>query len=304
MQDIYFYTLLYVDQSETRLLRGKNRGGDDRIKIFLRNAAMLNKSLMEFGHFTNPLNILTNNVALIERLSDEIGYRNYNVVEIPFSLEVPKGIRFYSAHYKIDAYNYLSTLDNKIYSILIDNDMVLLNNFPQEFFHIATAGIPTCYRLRGYDIDMVMNDVRKISSETAVVEWCGGEFISGNAKFWKELYVRCIKLVPAYFKSLDKGLFHIGDEMLTSIAVAEMVNQGLHLLDAGTLNIVQRFWGAKEDSTIRKVKASLIHLPADKVWIASKSLDLQFVPADFVRSYSKYIRLFKFIGKIRSLLHR
>ncbi|ROT17769.1 hypothetical protein EEL51_11455 [Muribaculaceae bacterium Isolate-110 (HZI)] len=303
MHNIHFYTLLYIDPNETRQLRGKNRSGDERIKIFLRNAAMLNKSLIEFGRIANPLTILTNEHDLIARLSDEIGYQDYDILEIPFSLNVPKGIKFYSAHYKIDAYKYLSTLDSERYSVLVDNDIVLLNDFPQEFFNIAEAGIPICYRLQGYDIDRIMKDTRKISPDTSVVEWCGGEFMSGKTKFWKELYERCVNIAPSYFSSLDKDLFHVGDEMLTSLAIAEMTDNGMRLLDAGTMNIIRRFWGANEDVSIKKLKASLIHLPADKVWIASKPLNSQFTPPEFIKSYSRYMRIFKFISRLKSLLH-
>lgn len=264
---------------------------------------MLNKSLIEFGRIANPLTILTNEHDLIARLSDEIGYQDYDILEIPFSLNVPKGIKFYSAHYKIDAYKYLSTLDSERYSVLVDNDIVLLNDFPQEFFNIAEAGIPICYRLQGYDIDRIMKDTRKISPDTSVVEWCGGEFMSGKTKFWKELYERCVNIAPSYFSSLDKDLFHVGDEMLTSLAIAEMTDNGMRLLDAGTMNIIRRFWGANEDVSIKKLKASLIHLPADKVWIASKPLNSQFTPPEFIKSYSRYMRIFKFISRLKSLLH-
>ncbi len=69
------------------------------------------------------------------------------------------------------------------------------------------------------------------------------------------------------------------------------------------MNIIRRFWGANEDVSIKKLKASLIHLPADKVWIASKPLNSQFTPPEFIKSYSRYMRIFKFISRLKSLLH-
>jgi len=275
--DVIFYTLLYVDTDEKRQLMGKIRSGNERIKIFLRNAAMLNKSLLEFQGLKNPLVILTNNVSLIERLSTEIGYNGYEIRGIPFNLDVPKGIAFYSAHFKIDVFRYLSTLYGGKYSILIDNDVVLLNKFPQEFANIINVGSPMCYRLN-YDIDRIMNDARIISPFTPIVEWCGGEFIGGTSDFWSELYSHCMSIAPSYFKNISRGLFHVGDEFLTSLAIAEMTDNGRHVIDAGMLNIVRRYWGVNEIITIDKLKESLIHLPADKVWIASRNIKWQFTP--------------------------
>lgn len=276
--DIRFYTLLYIDPVEKRKLRGKLRSGNERIKIFLRNAALLNKSLTEFGRLAEPLVILTNNRSLIENLSEEIGYTDFSVREIPFTLDVPKGIDFYSAHFKIDAFHYFSTLDAGEYSILVDNDIVLLNGFPKELSHIVDARIPICYRLKGYNIDRIMGDARKILPSIPTVEWCGGEFIGGSSAFWEKLYTQCIDISASYFRNIDSGLFHVGDEMLTSLAVAKMTDEGYRILDAGNLNIITRYWGASESVPIDKIKSSLVHLPADKVFIANTALNRHFTP--------------------------
>jgi len=42
---IRFYTLLYIDIEETRQLQGRIFKGVERIKLFLKNVDMLNRSL-------------------------------------------------------------------------------------------------------------------------------------------------------------------------------------------------------------------------------------------------------------------
>jgi hypothetical protein len=53
-------------------------------------------------YFTNTeLIVLTNNKAYIEAISKEL-----NCLEITFDLEVPKDIKFFAAHHKIDVFNF------------------------------------------------------------------------------------------------------------------------------------------------------------------------------------------------------
>ncbi|WP_300899024.1 hypothetical protein [uncultured Duncaniella sp.] len=152
--NVKFYTLLYIDIEEKRQWQGTVWTGEDRLKIFLRNAAVLNKSLTEFGGF-EPLTILTNKPKHIQLLSEEIGYKNYNIKEIEFNLNVPKGIKFYSAHFKIDAFKFLSSCPEDEYSILMDNDIVLLRELPKAFHRIIDNGIPMVYHYHPYDITVL-----------------------------------------------------------------------------------------------------------------------------------------------------
>ena len=92
-----FYTLLYLDKDEIRSLSKTGVGKasilsyEDRIKVFLGCAALLDRSLKinNVGY----LEILTNNKDFLVSLQRKFGY-SIIVTEIPFTLDVPKGIKF------------------------------------------------------------------------------------------------------------------------------------------------------------------------------------------------------------------
>lgn len=301
--ELTFYTLLYVDVDEVRQLRGVTRRGEDRLKIFLRNAAVLDKSLVEFGGMSH-LTILTNNDSLLERLSREIGYTDFKIKGLVFNLEVPKGIKFYSAHYKIDVFGWLGGQDESQYSILFDNDIVMLNSLPKEIENIAEEGLPMVYRLQGYGIDRVMKDTRKIMADIPIVSWSGGEFIGGRARFWKRLSEKCLEIAPAYFRSLDKDLFHIGDEMITNMALALLEREGLRVLDAGSINVITRYWGAIDKRSFRDINSSFVHLPADKVWLSQWDLNRAFDTHRLKSRYLRYLCVFTALRKLKGIIKR
>lgn len=303
--DIRFYSLFYIDLDETRTLQGAVRKGTDRLNIFIRNAIMLDCSLRASNNNTDidGLTLLTNNAALVVRLLRENNYEKIKVVEIPFSLAVPKGIRFYSAHFKIDAFKYLSRRPDDEYSILVDNDLVALKPLPRTLYEIAEHRYPLCYHINEENCDRIQADCRRIYPQSAVVEWVGGELWGGVNSSFKLLYDECIKIAPNYFKHVNEGLFHIGDEMLTAIAVAEMEKQGVRFVDAGVLGIIYRYWGMNEKESLEHFDPVLAHLPADKVWIASQSID-RFDRESFLRHYSSHLRLFRKIKIIKKLIRR
>ena len=42
-----------------------------------------------------------------------------------------------------------------------------------------------------------------------------------------------------------RNLHHIGDEMVTSAAIAKIKRSGLRVIDVGSANVVQRWWSAR-----------------------------------------------------------
>lgn len=300
---IRFYTLLYADLSESRQLQGKKRSARQRIAIFIKNAILLDKSLRATNPECGSLTILTNHIELISDIIDECGYTGINVIQIDFSLPVPAGIPFYSAHYKIDAFNYFASLPDDQYSVLLDNDIVFLRPLPQTFYEITERRIPLCYHLPVGDCDKMMADCRKISSDTDVPTWTGGELWGGVNHFYSKLYKECLSVTSSYFSVIDNNFFHIGDEMLTSLAFARMKNRGLEYLDAGMYRFIHRYWGMHERQPIQHFNPVLAHLPADKVWIAESGIDNKpFVPSEFIARYNRHLRLFRFLNKIRNAI--
>lgn len=300
---IKFYTLLYIDLEETRLLGGSTRKGEDRIALFLRNAALLDRSLRTNNEWCGPLTVLTNDAPLLERISSEIGHR-FDIRTIDFTLGVPKGIKFYSAHYKIDAFRYLSGRPEDEYSVLLDNDIVSLRPFTREFLEIADRGVATCFHLSMSDTGRMMADCRKIVPGLAPVQWTGGEFWGGTREFFGRLYNESVKVAGAYFPQVGNDLFHVGDEMITSIAFGRMREEGLRYYDVRLLDILRRYWVLHEKEPLDRMNPVLAHLPADKLWIARRSLTKDFSAPAFLRAYRRHWRLYKAVALLKKLLNR
>ncbi|MFT6322977.1 MAG: hypothetical protein ACJAWO_000523, partial [Halieaceae bacterium] len=115
-----FYTLLYINSDDNSTL---SENSNSKLIDYIRCCKALNTSLEKQGH---NLVVLTNNISSFKEHEKELKVR---VIE--FDLDVPKGIKFYSAHFKLDVFKYFSTLKSE-YSILIDCDVVCINEMPSS----------------------------------------------------------------------------------------------------------------------------------------------------------------------------
>lgn len=81
--------------------------------------------------------------------------------------------------------------------------------------------------------------------------WVGGEFIGGTASFFKKIYDEILSFKDAYWSVINHGLFHVGDEMLTSIAFAHLrQKQNLCPVDAKWFGVIHRYLSAYESRSI------------------------------------------------------
>lgn len=221
------------------------------------------------------------------------------MIEIPFSINPPKGIPFYSAHFKIDVYKYFSELRDDEYSILLDNDILCMNEFSEEFFNIVQKGIPMVYHFP-YNLGKGrLEDVRRIDPSTEAYQWCGGEFIGGSNVFYKMLYNDIQIFIDKYFAEIPKGLFHIGDEMLTTIGLEHLRKNGLYYFNAYMLGVIYRYWGNEEQYPLNHYKYSLIHLPYDKVFLSRMQLN-DLTSRTIIKKYKKI----RFINKIKKFVKK
>lgn len=291
-----FYTLLYLDPEEKKCMSGRTLTSERRIDVFVKNACMLDKSLEwtfmlnDANGFENKLTVLTNNRPMVEEALKRIGYDRLNIEEIKFTLNVPRGIPFYSAHYKIDAFRYLSTMPDSQYSILLDNDVIASGYPNQELCNIIRSGKPICYVLPNYggENDRKITDIHKISPSIIACEWIGGELLGGVNSLYSTLYDHCNRISPSYFSHVNSNLFHVGDEFLTSLALAKIREEGLSLFNAGALNGIYRYWGVMERKSPEKYKVAFLHLPSDKFWTASLPLQKINNGADWLKRYKRH----------------
>lgn len=287
---------------EKRRLAGRTYTCDERIDLYVKGACVLDKSLIINN--MGGVKILTNNKSAIEASTKRLGYESIDIVEIPFSLNVPKGISFYSAHFKIDVFKYLSHKSNDEYSILLDSDIVCMHDFGQEFYSIVDAGQPMVYFLNGYGGTKKLSDVHRITEEISWMPWAGGEFIGGNADFFGALYAEIVQFKEQYWAVVNDGLFHVGDEMLTSIALQKLRNKGAyHPIDAKLFDVIYRYWSVHEQKGIHNFAMSLMHFPGDKTFFRKVDLSQNSIDG-LLKGYSRFHLFQRFKKFVKHIIKR
>lgn len=226
-------------------------------------------------------------------------YNSFDIEEIAFKTDVPHGIKFYSAHFKVDAFRHIGSL-NVNYAALCDIDVVCLRSAPKILAHIIEKNIPLVYEISdqvipAYGHDVIIKDIEEITCEKSEGRWIGGEFISGPPSFFAMLAKEIDGLLPRYFSRIEK-MHHVGDEAYTSSAIEKIRRRGTYVGDAGLLGIVGRYWNA---SNLHPQKpfayfknCFLLHLPADKKLLAKLGMG-EFClqnSNEFIELYEKNIR--------------
>lgn len=266
---VTFYSLFYLDESALDISINLRSKQSNKYKVYLENAITLSKSLSGYGcsHI-----LIVNDKKSISSMLENMGcLGEIKLQQIDFSLEVPAGINFYSAHFKIDAIKFLSQLEG--YNVLLDLDVIAVNPPDSLFYLYVKNNVPLYYDITdqvipAYGSDMILSDMKKISTNAIESRWSGGEFLAGDAKFFDFLHKEIMSIYGSYVKSY-KLLHHQGDEMLVSIALQIMKTKyQIYIADAGTPGIIYRYWGSCPKHPQKALNymdyVFLLHLPSDK----------------------------------------
>lgn len=159
---------------------------------------------------------------------------------------------------------------------------------------------PMFYRMEGA---AHFSSAKKIDSDLTRLDWSGGEFIGGNAGFFRALYDEIGLVWSAYLRELRKGLSHIGDEMPTSIALQRLRERGLRIVDAGEQKFIYRYWGNVERCSPAETKAMFVHLPYDKVFCAKLDLSALHSVSDFSAAFRWRIFRNEIVRRIKQMLN-
>lgn len=295
MKSIKFYTLLYLDfENQSLSYNGINGVFENQIDTFIKCCETLNNSLKFFIQY--ELIVLTNNKAYIEQ-----SLNMFKCIEIQFSLELPKDIRFFAAHHKIDVFRYLSNSNDLEYSILLDSDVLCINKMPLNLINCIKDNIPTYYDITeqvypAYSRETIItNKEFLITGKSSIGIWAGGEFIGGDNKFFKLLSDEIGLMQNSYFANY-KQFHHQGDETLVSTAI-EKIMQHKYICNIGLFGGIGRFWSVKTRHFQKTWKSYedkfLVHLPADKKFLASlKNIDKQVVI-----KYEHYLKEKEYLSK-------
>jgi hypothetical protein len=303
---IGLYGLLHLDEGEPSAQNVFVKNFRDQIAVYVGCAINLSNSLQSKGiAFT----LLTNRKDVVEEIIQP-EWKVLQVKEIPFNTKVPHGIKFYSAHFALDAFRYLSALSVD-YVGFCDLDMVCINDYPLCLSNNIKQKIPMCYDISdqvipAYGHEVIIRDLEAIHCLESEGRWSGGEFISGAPAFFLTLTKEIDSIYDNYINNLESQ-HHIGIEATLSAALEIIRKKGTYIADAGTLGIVGRFWNAK---TLHPQKpfdyfqqCFLLHLPADKRFLVDMAREKTMELSKFAKLYDNYrnppiIRLIRAIRRI------
>jgi hypothetical protein len=300
------YGLLHLDDKQQSGMNLRTKDFAEQVSIYVRNAINLSNTLrsqgVSFTLLTNRLNVVCEVVQSEES--------SLEVKEIPFVTQVPSGVRFYSSHFKLDAFRYLSSEEHD-YVGLCDLDMVCVNAYPACLHNIARARIPLYYDISdqvipAYGHEVIIKDLKSIHGIDSEGRWCGGEFIAGTPDFFGKLVEEIEGVYTNYIRGIS-AFHHVGDEAITTAALEVLRRKGLCIGEAGTLGIVGRYWNTDTLHPQRPFsyfeRCFLLHLPADKRFLADLARGKVNTSSDFFRLYAAHRRL-SFVRKLNRRIHR
>ncbi|MCU0893038.1 MAG: hypothetical protein MUD06_01750 [Rhodospirillales bacterium] len=286
-----FFGLLHLERDEYSAVNLATPNFREQTRVYVNNALTLAASLKKRGI---DFELLTNRPDLVEgALPPDPLLR---ITEIPFETPVPRGIKFYSAHFKVDALRYLSRME-ECYFVLSDLDIICVNDYPEVFRNIIKARIPICYdisdqEIAAYGHNSILDDLRSVHGVEGEGRWLGGEFIGGTPDFFRTLVAKIDLIYPNYVRNLPR-MRHVGDEALISAAVELLRREGLYVADAGTIGIVARYWNRDSLHPQQSIhyyidRFFLLHLPADKKFLSYLAAQATSASADVKDLYVRH----------------
>ncbi len=296
------YNFLYITRKYNPNLKSDEL--KNNIEVYYKNAINFFYSIKKEDYNINYF-LLTNNKNYLTKNFNQP--QNFKIINIPFHTKVPKNINFYSTHFKIDVFHYLSKKKN--YSFLIDLDTVCINiNKIKIMKNLKSNKIVGLYNrteetIESYSKEKVKKDLEfLLENKLKNVKWFGGEFISGKPSFFKFMWKNCRKIEKKYFKSKNI-FFHNGDEMLTNPILNK---KKIKYFDVGKKKIIYRYWNNAtnhKQKTFDEIKKYVfLHLPADKKLLSQIPFKYMH-DKDFLVYYEKlsqnlFRKIFLFLKKI------
>ncbi|MGZ8995045.1 MAG: hypothetical protein ACXW3P_00895 [Rhodospirillales bacterium] len=286
-----FFGLLHLDENENSAINVATSSFGEQTRVYVNNAVTLSASLrnrsIEFVLLTNSKDVVEKNLPAGSNLS---------VTEIPFKTLVPRGIKFYSAHFKIDALRYISSVRGE-YFALSDLDVICVNRYPSALENIVRSGIPLCYDISDQEIpsyghESILSDLRAVHGMAGEGRWIGGEFIGGPPQFFSRLVRKIETIFPSYVSHLST-MRHIGDEALISAGIELLRREGVYVADGGTIGIVARYWNRDARHPQQPLdhymkNFFLLHLPADKKFLSHLASQAASDSTDFKGLYIRH----------------
>jgi hypothetical protein len=279
------YGLLYIDPNNNRHVNIRSRR--DPIDIYLLCAANCNRSFRQFGM---SFKLITNDRTLLVEHLHRFNIFDLEVVQHEFVLPVPTGIPFFSAHFKLELYNLFAGGNYGEFVALVDIDTLLLRRLTTSedlsVYDISDEVFPR------YGKDVVIRDLQLLTGRRFLNgRWYGGEFVLGSSQQFAELAQFINFCWPRYLENINT-VHHVGDEMVLSAAL-NLYSEKHHVADYGDSGNVARWWSSRTFNNQLPFcdvqNAALLHLPADKAFMAGVNLD-KLTKQALLDKYQKYVR--------------
>jgi len=269
---ICFFGLLHIKNYENRALNFNSANENEKVLVYLKNAILLDRQLQYYGH---RLILITNKKNYLKKILKKLKY-DLNLRSIKFKTFVPKNTHFYSCHFRVDVFKYLSSL-KKVYSILLDLDTLILKN-PEKFSlmqkkNIALVNDISQNVIPAYGRNQILKRLKILNPKINKVFWFGGDFFAGNYIFFKSLYLES-NFFQKKFVQNKKYLYNQTDELFITASLYNLKNKkNLKIKYAKELNIFTRYWNTNVLHDQKKIiyykKFIFLHTPADKIFLSN-----------------------------------
>jgi hypothetical protein len=263
----FFGTLMWINEESHSSPNNKNK----KIDSYFRQIELLANTLRAV--FDADLLVFTNDPARVSAWFRE-KKTPLQVMELTPSIAVPAGIRFFSAHYKLDALmaglGLLQTETDRF--ILLDTDVIANYPFSDEQAHLLSRADLVVYDISdqvfpAYGAATVIGDIERVSGDSFVdPKWFGGEFIAASQRGLSRLIRKTQELLPDYFANINT-LHHIGDEMFITAGLNALLKdpEGLRIVSQTPYRVISRHWSRHTDRPLHyHMEHSFIHCPGSK----------------------------------------
>lgn len=270
---VQVYSLLHIEPKEYSRENLQNSSFEKSIEVYFRDALTLQKSLKQINlEFT----LITNNSKYLEEYFPKL-VAQLNICEVKFTFPAPTGVRFYSSHFAFDVFRFLSKKRDS-YSIYLDLDVIAINQLSTIQIRAFTQSKPialdhTHQSINEWQFEM-QSDLLLTRGKVGQLKWYGGEYLSGDYRFFEEITSKISLLTPNYSNNIG-AIHHKGMETLLTSALLELEDDGWDVCDATSYSLIVRIW----DLPFKKQKEfyskfqdfTFIHLPKHKEWLAELS---------------------------------
>lgn len=260
------YALVYIDNDSAGSPNNERRDAH----CYIEQSITLHRSLLAVG--LPGLNIVTNVSEDVQRYLSTVPVdMRPRVVQMESSISLPRGTRFYSAHFKLDMLTQIGrTLPRDKLLMLLDTDMIAMRPLDPDLLQRCYAADVGAFDISdqefsAYGNARVIRDLETVAGKRLVnPRWFGGELLLVSSRIVEEL-VACGRQCYERYREAMHELNHNGDEAFISAALNLLSEQGRQIVDVGAHRLVGRHWSGNTHRDMRWFKrCSLLHLPGCK----------------------------------------